>query len=433
MKPRPTLLVVSTRFACAGKAPVLHSFASQYFLSHHEYRTIRHASSSTAATAAKKKKKTTNAAPIATAKPPAAKKKQQSAAAARPVKPTKAPTGSPPTAKVPTRTSESVRRPVYHHAAAAADHSSPLPPPPHQNPKLNPPPETYPAPIDVPARGPNQGFVNYIFNAGKAYLAFYKTGMKNLWAMRQLSKTLRERQRNAMNGVQAGETVPTADGDVSDIVLTRAEWQTVRRSRVDMMRACVFVPIFVVFGEWTPFLVPFLMPIVPETCRLPGQVGKMFTKGEARRMERQRVAARDRGVGRLFANGEVEAQLLLAGGGGLEPGVVEGMDKGTLLGLAARLDAYSGVWDYFMRPPLFWVRRALRKRLEYLRTDDGLIARDGGWRELGREELKRACWERGMYVVDKTEQDMALWMRQWFGGKSGEVKERRFEEKEARR
>ena len=84
--------------------------------------------------------------------------------------------------------------------------------------------------------------------------------------------------------------------------------------------------------------------------------------------------------------------------------------------LSARLDAHSWVWDkLFLTPPRPLLRWDVGKRLAYLKKDDGLIERDGGWQGLGAVEVRRACKERGIDVLEKSEGELRKGLAGWFG------------------
>lgn len=139
---------------------------------------------------------------------------------------------------------------------------------------LSPPSFTYAPDLAVPTRQPNQSFFSYIWKAGRSYLSFYKTGVSNV---RQTSKLARSLRAKA-----------TAQGKDVTEVLTRAEWQIVLRNRQDMLRLPAFGIIFLAFGEWTPLLVMYITPLIPEPCRIPSQVHRGLVKEHNLRNDRQR-------------------------------------------------------------------------------------------------------------------------------------------------
>jgi hypothetical protein len=209
---------------------------------------------------------------------------------------------------------------------------------------------------------------------------------------------------------------------IEGIVLTRAEWQLVRRSRADLIKLPFFGIFLIAFGEWTPLLILFLTPIVPQPCRIPVQVGKELEKLEKRRSERIQALAlkapvlinADRRPGTAQTKASPLSLELTAASVADKVEQVKNMSKWELLNVGARLDAYSGVWEYFMTPPVWWLRFAVRRKLEYLVTDDALIIRDGGYKQLGHEELRRACIERGIFVQDKGDRTLRDELAAWF-------------------
>jgi hypothetical protein len=82
-----------------------------------------------------------------------------------------------------------------------------------------------------------------------------------------------------------------------------------------MLRLPAFGLIFLVFGEWTPLLVMYITPLIPEPCRIPKQVMRSLSKTEAKRHDRQRrvgldamrLMARDRRVAGSGGVRDVEA------------------------------------------------------------------------------------------------------------------------------
>ena len=271
-----------------------------------------------------------------------------------------------------------------------------------------------------------------MWKCGRAYLSFYKSGVANTRQTAKLARSLR---------AKAG---PTGTVDYA-AQLTRAEWQVVRRSRKDMLRLPAFGVIFLIFGEWTPLLVKFLTPMIPEACRVPGQVEAQMRKTEARRLGRQnvdmdwarRLIARDgaqmpakmpegrRVVGPPNARRDAQAKEMdmhgrrvLCGSEALRHRHVARDGHFMLYVDSARYDCHGRVWDLSgLTPPRWLLRRNLGRTLEYLKKDDALIERDGGWQALEMREVKRACVERGIYVLGKSDQEVRGALGEWFGAK----------------
>ncbi|KAL1800228.1 hypothetical protein ACET3X_000570 [Alternaria dauci] len=269
--------------------------------------------------------------------------------------------------------------------------------------KLNPPPFTYAPEISVPAREPDQNFVKWLYRAGRAYLTFYKTGISHVRQTSKFAKTLRQK------------AAQTPNKDMSE-VLTRAEWQVVRRSRLDTLRLPAFGLLVLLLGEWLPIVVMYITPVIPEACRIPQQVQRTIRKLEDKRQDRLRRVALD--AMRLMSRdrppiGSASSDAIsvsLPKSGLSMPVTTKNWNEMTLYELsltAAQLDCYPALFDWLpLTPPKFLLQRNVRKKLEYLRTDNRLIKRDGGWAGLGKEELQRACVDRGLPVLGKREDEL---------------------------
>jgi hypothetical protein len=225
----------------------------------------------------------------------------------------------------------------------------------------------------------------------------------------KLAKTLRAKVAASPNAKDA-----TA-------VLTRAEWQLTRRTRADMLRLPAFALVFLVLGEWTPLIALYLTPVIPEPCRVPAQLERMQRKAEARRAERLRRVGHD--AARLVArSGEGELGVDIQRFNAQQARKVRDalaaptprVSLFELLLLSARFDAHPGLLDrLFITPPRALLVRGLRKKMGYLVTDDEMVARDGGWGGLRREEVVRACFERGVDVKGRSEAELRKVLAVW--------------------
>ncbi|KAF2827562.1 hypothetical protein CC86DRAFT_369661 [Ophiobolus disseminans] len=316
---------------------------------------------------------------------------------------------APPPAKtnktnVPAKPSHSTQN-TTAVSTASKSHASTQVPMARAKESLNPPPFTHAPELAVPARKSNQGYLSYLWKAGRSYLSFYKTGVSNVRQTSKLARTLREKAAKHPN---------------SD-VLTRAEWQIVQRSKKDMLRLPAFGAIFLIFGEWTPLLVMYITPLIPEPCRIPNQVQRDLEKTEKARKERSnmnsaqmmRLMHKDRGIaGADPSKAKVSSQA--------ESIRTENALQLTHLDLvlaSARYNCHSRLWDLlFLTPPKFWLQRNVRKKYEYLRTDDRLIERDGGCQALDWRETQRAAIERGFDVAGKKEEDVRRSLATWWSG-----------------
>ncbi|KAH6637770.1 hypothetical protein C7974DRAFT_390229 [Boeremia exigua] len=332
--------------------------------------------------------------------------------------------------------------PAKHHSApSAAKHSSSpakhapapaalSPTPASTNDPLNPPPFTYPPDLSVPARKPGQAYIPYLFACGKAYIAFYKTGISHTRQTLKYAKSVRAKTGGQGRGVQSD--APGAG------LLTRAEWQVARRSKRDLIRLPVMGFLILALGEWLPLIVVYLTPVVPEACRIPAQVARVLRlKEEGRRERLSRIAthalrlqSRDRtprtdeSAIRLGAAAEgllsPEAKVGKAGGVPMAsaivpPGAAGDLGLFHLLLLSARLDCHPRILDrLYLTPPKWLLQRNVSKTLAYLTQDDELIRRDGGAQALSKQELLRACVDRGIDVLEKSEAEQRRSLWQWY-------------------
>jgi len=192
-----------------------------------------------------------------------------------------------------------------------------------------------------------------------------------------------------------------------------------------MMRLPAFGAIFLIFGEWTPLLVMYITPLIPEACRIPSQVQRDLAKREETRRARldmratvMRLMHKERKIPGTEANlpdtskgkGVSDAEALR------ETKVLE-MTHLELFLASARYNCHSKIWDWLLvTPPKFWLQRNVRKKFEYLGTDDRLIERDGGYQALEKREVERACVERGIDVLGKKEDEVRREGGKWWRG-----------------
>lgn len=283
------------------------------------------------------------------------------------------------------------------------------------NDKVNASSTTLPAPLDVPAREKGQNTFSYALKAGKAYLGFYKTGIKNIYYNYKVAKELRAKLEKTQTprlppGPDGGTGKGRAMGEnaYAKSVLTRAELQFLRRSRFDMTRVPMFVLLFAIVGEWLPLIVVFLTPIVPYTCRIPRQVEKT-----RRALEEMR---------RKSFRGEVDGYVPTPTRRGTDGAGVNSLDeceKGQLMHISRSLGLHSRLWDVtkgFM-PGSGILKYRVRKHLEYLAQDDALLVRDGGVQKLNREEVMLACEQRGIDILGRKEEYLKDVLERWLKGR----------------
>ncbi|CCX33280.1 hypothetical protein FPQ18DRAFT_339864 [Pyronema domesticum] len=227
--------------------------------------------------------------------------------------------------------------------------SHPLPSTTHST--VNAPLSTIPTPINLPVRDANTSTISHYFTLGKAYIAFFKSGLGSIWAnYKQLSPL--EARYSASQSYSS---------------FTRSEFQLLVRTRHDVKRIPAFAIIFLVCGEMSPLILPFVPGLVPYPCRIPAQ------------LERQRRKAAEARAGE-YQKGEP--------------------DVGVILGFKSILEG--------------WKRYQLDKHLQYLETDDMLIRQGGGFKALDSgEELKMAAEERGISTHGKSEGEIRELLAVW--------------------
>lgn len=295
---------------------------------------------------------------------------------------------------------------------------------------LNPPSFTYPPALSVPERKNGQNYASYLFSCGKAYLSFYKSGISHTRQTLKLAKAIRARIAGQGRGISVD--VPGAG------ILSRSEWQVLRRSKRDLVRLPVMGFLILALGEWLPLVVIYLTPVIPEQCRIPVQVARVLKKKEVKRKERlERIAThalRLQSLDRTPRTDRDGIRLAAAAEGLLNPSTKIGKEGGMamasaiippeasvdlslfhLLLLSARLDCHPRVLDkLWIRPPKWLLQRSVSRTLAYLAEDDKLIRRDGGSQKLDKMELERACVERGIDVQGKSEAEQRKSLGQWY-------------------
>jgi hypothetical protein len=271
---------------------------------------------------------------------------------------------------------------------------------------------TLPAPLDVPKREKDQSAFSYAFKAGRVYLGFYKTGIKNIWYNYKTAKELKHR----LNSTQTPQLPPGPDAGgkgaknvYAKYVLTRAELQFLRRSQHDTNRVPIFALLFAVVGEWLPLIVIFFTPIVPYTCRIPRQVEK------TRRVLEERRRKSFRGE----TDGYVPTMKMHSKDGEKTVKGMEDLEKGQLMHISRSLGLHSRLWDLskgFM-PGTGILKYRVRKHLEYLERDDALLVRDGGVKQLNKEEVLLACEQRGIDILGRKEDYLKDVLERWLKGR----------------
>ncbi|RDW73787.1 hypothetical protein BP5796_07229 [Coleophoma crateriformis] len=253
--------------------------------------------------------------------------------------------------------------------------------------RINGPPSTLPAPLDLPQRQPGESFFpKYGLKLGKAYLAFYKAGVRNIWGNYKAAKLV----QSTLNSKYDGSLQKAVEAGA----LSRHDFQLLTRNWFDVKRVPVFALLFMICGEFTPLVVIIVSSVVPWTCRIPKQI-----EGDRRKLEMRRAIS--------FRN--------LVASPPTEKGT-EGLERQQLIHISWSLGLSSSAWDWlggqYPGLPTFMLRKKVAKRVEYLEMDDRLIGSSGA-QEMTPEELTIALVERGVDVMGKSEKDLKALLVSW--------------------
>lgn len=273
---------------------------------------------------------------------------------------------------------------LAHTAHSTDDHHAVPPPKPDgalvYNTHANAPVTTLPAPLNLPEIPPGGRNFTYFKDLGKNYLAFFKTGLKNVWNnQKEASKVEKWLDRHS---AKKNWTLTDAVMAYPNIEFSRGCYLLMLRSKHDIMRVPIFALIFLVCGEFSPLIFPFIPSAVPYTCRIPQQQTRERTMIEARRKEsfrtRKTLIPTD-----SAASNEVKRKAF------------KELSREELLHCSDVLGLHSRCW----KPPNFLLRHRLAARIRHLALDNVLIDRYGVSAIDPGEELVMAAVERGIDVM----------------------------------
>lgn len=261
---------------------------------------------------------------------------------------------------------------------------------------LNPPSTTRPPPLNLPTKDRQTSTFAHLFATGKAFLNFYKTGLRQIWTNTQLVRSL--------------PPPPPTQDEPRSLILLRL------RTAHDLRRLPIFAVLLLICGEFTPFVVLLLPQIVPFTCRIPKQVRKLRLQAEERR-----AAARQEGKWRR----ESGLGTVLRGRGDAAP-----LEERVELPIVARILGVVGQgWDRIGWVPRKLAKSRVEKRWDFLvRDDDALRKHEDGVGALVDEEVELACVDRGIDTVDREVGELRETLKRWLEltgvGEEGERKRR---------
>lgn len=248
---------------------------------------------------------------------------------------------------------------------------------------LNPPSTTRPPPLLLPAKTSQTSTIKHLFSTGKAFLTFYKTGLRQIWTNTKLVRSL-----PSPSSLSAPEP--------RSLSLLRL------RNAHDIRRLPLFAVLLLVCGEFTPLVVLILPQIVPFTCRIPRQVRKLRVAAEERRAAARQEGRwrRESGLGTVADGQRGEAAPL-----------VERVE----LPIVARILGLVGQgWDRIGWVPGALAKSRVRARWEFLLKDDeSLRKHEAGVRALEDEEVELACVDRGIDTVDREVGELRRVLERW--------------------
>ncbi|KAK6543148.1 hypothetical protein TWF694_007067 [Orbilia ellipsospora] len=280
-----------------------------------------------------------------------------------------------------------ILRPLHRRNYASTDSASTTPNSRYATP-INAPLSTLPAPLDVPpAREPGQSVFSYYFKLGKGYLSFYKTGLKNAaWVNPRLASPVMAKWKEDRGYA----------GIVQNKWITRSDLQLLKRNQHDFRRIPLFAILFTICGEFTPLVVATFSNIVPNTCRIPTQIMHDRKK-------------RERRITESFENFLPPSSVNRAAEGLEQLTWREKLHCSTVVG------RHSALWPsrFLPLPFEFTLNKRLMRYEVYLATDDLLISKGGGVLKLSPAEVEIACLDRGIRVLNRTEQELRAGLQRW--------------------
>ncbi|OHE92891.1 hypothetical protein CORC01_11833 [Colletotrichum orchidophilum] len=248
-----------------------------------------------------------------------------------------------------------------------------------------------PTALDLPERKPDSSKIGHLFETGKAYIKFYKTGLKAVFSNRRHIQDVIRAKSTSVEGFRSPSVFTPG---VIPKGFSRADWVLLWRVRHDVLRVPLFGLVLLVCGEFTPLIVIFVDGVVPYTCRLPRQIDASFSQAEERRH-------------RSFADFERAAPQGVAAA------------QGTAARAPARkhvlrsLHMPGMMWDKIgFIPPGMWATKG-KLRMAFLEGDDRLLARDGGAAGLEEQEVKIAATERGIDCAGRGVQELRRLLDEW--------------------
>lgn len=274
-----------------------------------------------------------------------------------------------------------------------------------------------------------------MFFTGRAYLQFYKAGLKNVYHNYKASLGLRTavglpRYLPTSLPPPRGRHGPSSAALVSQLEslkISRADLQLMRRSAHDIRRMIPFALVVLIFGEFTPIaVIAFGNAVTPLACRLPKQ--NEATREKRFKLKRQALQATqaDLGSATPITSGSNEEMEWLAQNFGSRE-LAASSKSASSAQMVLRGCAAFGLVKSLRRAP--WLvplvyRPRLIRHVEYLELDDKMLLRGGGVEALNAEEVRIAVEERGGVFFEDSDLNPAHreardreWLTRWFAAR----------------
>ncbi|KAI0424349.1 hypothetical protein F5Y09DRAFT_143264 [Xylaria sp. FL1042] len=295
--------------------------------------------------------------------------------------------------------------------------SDPPPSPPLPEPlsdPLNPPASTRPPPLDLPVRDPSTKLFTHLFRLGKAYMTFYKTGLKSILTNRKLLRNLPDTPPPYLPSASASAS---ARGTASKATIaataappsstsafapspnksanpTRSTLLLRARVAHDTRRLPLFVLILLVCGEFTPLIVLLFPRVTPYTCRIPTQAAVIRRTIEARR------GASRRALSHVHTNTTYNNNNNTNTNSPTSSELGPALQKVADGHICRSLGLGSALWDK-MGFDVPFARSRAADVVARIVQDDALLRNGGGVAKLVDDEVVLACEERGIDTLGK--------------------------------
>jgi len=223
------------------------------------------------------------------------------------------------------------------------------------------------------------GKIKSLFHQGKELFKFYYRGLKLIGV-----------HRKTVNDIQARLAAEKAAG--REPRMTRWESQFIRTYHQDLVKLVPFLLIVLILEEVIPLVVMYVPGLLPSTCILPSQLERIQSKAEVSRKE---------------ALISLKTVLKQVNSSDLKKlASIQELDGNVVKQLCRAFGRSS--WG-----PTLLARRRLGSHLEYLKSDDALLAAEGKGIRLSVPELRNALWERGFVLEGTAESALRNQLATW--------------------